>query len=90
MLVQRRSKWKTREKQQRRRQLYPVLHVTNSLQEYKKELVQKETDSLYELGMISSSFGSVLEEAEHFQEKLHNFGETFSNIDQVSGKFVTV
>lgn len=90
MLVQRRSKWKTREKQQRKKQFYPVLHVTSNLKEYKKELVQKETDSLYELGMISSSFGSVLEEAEHFQEKLQNFGETFSNIEQVSGEFVTV
>ena len=90
MFIQKRLKWKTREKQQRKKRLYPVLHVTSSLQEYKKELIQKETDSLYELGMISSSFGSVLEEAEHFQEKLHNFGETFSNIDQVSGEFVTV
>lgn len=90
MLIQKRSKWKTREKQQRKRQLYPVLHVTDSLKEYKKELIKKETDSLYELGLSSSSFGSVLEEAEHFQEKLQNFGETFSNIDQVSGEFVTV
>ena len=48
MLIQKRSKWKTREKQQRKRQLYPVLHVTDSLKEYKKELIKKETDSLYE------------------------------------------
>lgn len=90
MLIQKKSRWKTRDKQQRKRSLYPVLYVAGSLKDYHKELVKKETDSLHELGMISSSFGGVLEEAEHFQEKLQDFGQTFSNIDQVSGEFVTV
>ena len=85
MLMQKRSRWKTREKQQRKKQLYPVLYVKGCLKEYHTELVQKETNSLYELGMVRSSFGGVLEEAEHFQEKLQNFGQTFSNINQVSG-----
>ncbi len=90
MLIQKRSRWKTKEKQQRKKQLYPVLYVTGSLKEYHKELTQKETSSLYELGMVHSSFGSVLEEAEHFQEKLQDFGQNFSNIDQVSGEFAAV
>lgn len=90
MIMQRRAKWKTRERQQRKKRLYPVLYVTGSLKEYQKELMQKETASLYELSMVRSSFGGVLEEAEHFQEKLQDFGQTFSNIDQVSGEFAMV
>lgn len=90
MIVQRRAKWKTREKQQRKKQLYPVLYVAESLKGYQKELVQKETASLHELSMVQRSFGGVLEEAEHFQEKLQEFGQTFSNIDQASGEFAMV
>lgn len=77
-------------KQRRNQNLYPVLYVTDSLQEYKKDLVQKEVDSLKELGMINSSFRQVLGETEHFQEKLEDFEQTFSNVNQVSGQFAVV
>lgn len=90
MIVQRKAKWKTREKQQRKKQMYPILYVTDSLKGYHKDLVQNETASLHELSLIRSSFRGVLEEAEHFQEKLQNFGQIFSNIAQVSGEFATV
>ena len=40
--------------------LYPVLFVMNSLKDYHTALVNKEVDSLKELGMISSSFDSPL------------------------------
>lgn len=70
--------------------LYPVLYVADRLKEYQKELVQKEVDSLQELSQVSSSFDSVLDEADSFQEKLLDFGSTFSNISQVSGQFAEV
>ena len=70
--------------------LYPVLHVINSLKGYQKELVQKEVDTLYELNMINTSFSGVLKEADHFQEKLQDFGESFSNIIQASWQFSDV
>ena len=70
--------------------LYPVLHVINSLKDYHRELVQKEVDSLQEIDEIGKSFGSVLTEAESFQEKLQDFGNNFLSIEQVSGEFVTV
>lgn len=73
-----------------KKSLYPVLHVINSLKDYHGEIVQKEVNSLQELGKIGSSFGGVLAEAENFQEKLQDFGEHFSSIEQVSGEFVTV
>lgn len=70
--------------------MYPVLYVVDQLKEYQKELIQKEVDSLQELSQVSSSFDSVLNEADSFQEKLLDFGDTFLNINQASGQFVSV
>lgn len=75
---------------QSEKSLYPVLHIINSLKDYRNELVQKEVDSLWEINEIGSSFGSVFSEAETFQEKLLDFGNTFSNIEEVSGEFAAV
>lgn len=70
--------------------LYPILHVTNSLREYQKELVKKEVDSLWELSMVGNSFDNVLKEAVVFQTKLEDFSDQFSSINQVSDAFTTV
>lgn len=70
--------------------LYPVLHVVDTLKGYHKDVVQKEVDSLWELNEIRRSFGGVLKEAENFQEKLLDFEQNFSSIEQVSGEFVEV
>lgn len=67
--------------------LYPVLHVTNSLKDYKKELINKEVESLFELGMVGSSFSGVLNKADSFQTQLQNFRQSFDNIDQAAGEF---
>ena len=47
--------------EQKKESLYPVLYVTDSLKEYKKELIDKVVESLRELGMVNSSFSGVLE-----------------------------
>lgn len=70
--------------------LAPVLHVMDTLKDYHKELVQKEVSSLGELGKIGSSFGKVLTEAESFEGKLQDFGQTFTSIEEASSQFVTV
>lgn len=67
--------------------LYPVLHVANSLEEYQKELVKKEVASLSELSMVGTTFSGVLKEADHFQEKLQEMGQSFANIDQTAEQF---
>ena len=75
---------------QKDKSLYPVTYVTESLKDYHHALVQKEVESLAELSMINQSFGSVLGESENFKETLQNFGESFSNINTVSGQFASV
>lgn len=70
--------------------LYPVLHVIDSLKAYHGELVRKEVESLRELSNIGGSFGNILKEAEHFQDKLQDFDKNYSSIEQVSGEFAAV
>lgn len=69
---------------------YPILHVMDSLKDYQQELVQKEVDSLNQLGMVNHSFKGALDKSEHFQKNLQEFEDTFSNINQVSGRFADV
>ena len=90
MLFQKKTNNELKERQHKEKSLYPVLYVVDSLKEYYKELVRKEVNSLWELSMVENSFNNVLGEAENFQEKLQDFGQTFSNINQVSNEFVTV
>ena len=79
-----------RKNRRRSKSLYPVLYVIGSIKDYHKELVQREVSSLWELNMVSKSFGSVLHESENFKETLREFNETFSNINTVSGQFAAV
>ncbi len=74
-------------KRERKSSLYPVVYVAQSLKEYEQELMQKEVDSLQELGLVNSSFHEVLQEAENFYVQLQNFGQSFSNINQASSQF---
>ncbi len=75
---------------QKSKSLYPVLYVINSLKEYRHDLVQREVLSLQELDMISKSFDHVLVESDNFMTALKDFGQTFSNINTVSGQFASV
>jgi len=70
--------------------LYPVLHVTSTLNEYQKELAQKEVASLSELSMIGSSFAGVLNEAENFQAQLQDFDASFSSVNEAASQFALV
>lgn len=74
-------------RQSNEKSLYPVLHVADSLKEYRNELAGKEVESLWELGMVGSSFKGVMNKADHFREQLTDFEQTFSEINSVSGQF---
>ena len=74
----------------RKKRLYPVLHIVNSLKGYQKELVQKEVDSLWELSMIGRSFEGILKGAEQFQNRLQEFGQSFEGINQTAEQFSQV
>ena len=42
--------------------LYPIVHVADSLKDYQRQLVSKEVSSLQELREIERAFDKVLEE----------------------------
>ncbi|MCI9448154.1 MAG: chemotaxis protein [Lachnospiraceae bacterium] len=77
-------------KKQQNLDTYPILHVMDSLKDYQKELVQKEVESLNQLGMVNYSFKGALSKSEDFQNTLRDFEGTFSNISQVSEQFADV
>ena len=70
--------------------LSPVIHVVESLEEYRNVLVQNEVESLYELGLVGKSFGNVLKDSENLRGSLQDFEQAFSNINTVSGQFAAV
>lgn len=70
--------------------LYPILHAADSIKEYQKELVSKEVESLFELGMVGSSFSGVMRKADSFHEQLSGFEQSFSDINSVAGQFEQV
>lgn len=90
MLFHRKPRRETGNAGEEENTLAPVLHVTDSLKEYQKDLVQKEVDSLEELSLISSSFEKVMEEADVFQNNLQDFENNFSSIEHTSERFADV
>ena len=90
MLFHRKSRQKSGQVLHDSKSLYPVLYVTDHLKDYKVELVQKEVESLWELSQVAHSFSEVLDKADHFQDQLQNFGQTFSDINQAAGQFAEV
>ncbi len=90
MLFRRNNQQNAGKKQGGEKDLYPVLYVMDSLKQYHTDLVQKEVQSLQELGLINTSFNSVLGEAQQFQERLEDMGQNFSSVGETSEQFVTV
>lgn len=81
---------RAKKSQNKGKSLYPVLYVMDSLKDYHHMLVQSEVESLYELSMVSRSFGNVLKESEDFKGTLQDYEQNFSNINEASGQFASV
>lgn len=79
-----------RKRHQETKSLAPVLHVIDSLQDYRNTLVQSEVSSLYELDLVNKSFRHVLKDSEELRGSLEDFEQTFSSINTVSGQFASV
>lgn len=82
--------WKKNSGKTDERSLYPIQHVADSLKEYQQELVGKEVESLWELGMVGSSFTGVMKKADSFHDQLADFEQSFSDINNVAGQFEQV
>lgn len=67
--------------------LYPILHIADSMKHYQKKLVVNEVASLNELQEIQTAFDAVLEENKKLDEDLAAFYENFSIVGEVSQQF---
>lgn len=67
-----------------------VTHVAESLQDYRRQLVKQEVQSLNELREIKRSFSGVTTEADYFQTQLQDFGHTFAKVNDAAAQFVHV
>lgn len=67
--------------------LYPILHIADSMKHYQKKLVVNEVASLNELQEIQTAFDAVMEENEKLNENLSSFYENFSIVGEVSQQF---
>ena len=77
-------------KERGERSPHPVLHVADSLQEYRRELVQGETAALRELSRASGAFREVHEEQERLQQGLREFDRIFLELRQMAIELAAV
>ena len=89
-MLSRKNRQKPGQVRHNEKSLYPVLYVTEHLKDYKEALISKEVESLWELTMVGNSFSHVLKKADHFQTRLLDFGQSFSNINDTAEQFSEV
>lgn len=70
--------------------LYPVVHVADSLMDYQKQLILKEVESLQELREVQLAFNAVLDEDTILRDKLETFHDRFASVGQIVGQFAEV
>ena len=68
----------------------PIKHIAGSISNYQKELAKKEVASLDELRFIHESFDDVLHADTSLKERIENFSEVFSTLDENTEKYETV
>ena len=67
--------------------LYPILHVSESLKDYQHRLAINEVSSLGELQEIQTAFDTVMAENEKLKEKLDSLHDIFQSVGEVSARF---
>ena len=69
---------------------FPLVCISNSIKDSKKELAQKEVASLEELRGIQESFDTVLQRDEELKEKMSHFADVFTSLGNAAGQFDNV
>lgn len=67
--------------------LHPIIHVSDCLKGYQKQLAQNEVSSLNELQEVQLAFQEILEENAALKEKLDSFHEFFGAVGNASDQF---
>lgn len=67
--------------------LHPIIHVSDCLKDYQKQLVRNEVNSLNELQEVQTAFQEVFEENAALKEKLNSFHDLFGAVGEASSQF---
>lgn len=86
-LFSKKTKEEAKEVEQTKVDLYPIAHVSRSLKDCQKQLVQNEESSLQELREVKSAFEEVLGDNAILKDKLEAFHDVFESVEQISGEF---
>ena len=70
--------------------LYPIVHIADSLSDYQHKLAVSEVSSLNELQEVESTFEEVLSENLMLKEKIENVHEVFEAVNEISDDFSAV
>lgn len=67
--------------------LHSIVHVSNSLLDYQKQLSVSEVRSLDQLQDLQHAFQHVLQENEELKAELNSFHERFGSVEQAASQF---
>ncbi len=77
-------------KQSEKPDYYPLVCISNSIKDSKKELARKEVASLDELRGIQDAFDRVLQMDDELKQKMSHFGDVFSTLGNSATQFENV
>ncbi len=75
---------------EQKKDYYPVYHVVNGIQNFQKQMVAKEVESLQELHEVEVSFDDVLEENTKLRETIGSFSTVFEAVGKSAEDFDNV
>ena len=72
---------------EKKKDYYPVYYIVNGIQDYQKQMVSKEVESLQELHEVEVSFDEVLEENSVLRETIGSFSTVFEAVGKSAEDF---
>ena len=75
---------------EKKKDYYPVYYIVKGIQDYQKQMVSKEVESLQELHEVEVSFDEVLEENSILRETIGSFSTVFESVGKSAEDFDAV
>lgn len=67
--------------------MYPVIHVADSIIEYQKQLAEREVESLDEMADIQKAFVLATKENERLKDQVQELSSVFADVGQIATSF---
>ena len=67
--------------------MHPVIHVADSIIEYKKQLAEREVESLDEMADIQKAFVLATKENERLKDQVQELSSVFADVGQIATSF---